>query len=169
MRGQKDIGMKRVTIAAALAIFLLISFCAVSEAAAAPASGAPAPLSYAEVKTLVEANKGKVVLINFFATWCPPCREEIPGLMNIRKSIGEDKLVIIGASVDEDAKALADFMQKTKFNYPIRMAGSDLVRAAGVSSIPHLLIYNGKGEAVANEAGMVSEKDLRAFLVKIMK
>ncbi len=163
--------MKRNVLAAMLFALLLLPLCAAAGApvAAPSAPAVPAELSYTEVKAMVMAGKGKVLIINFFATWCPPCREEIPGLINIRKSIGEDKLVLIGVSVDENPQALAEFMRKTKFNYPIRMAGADLVRAAGVSSIPHLLIYNGKGEAVVNEAGMVSEKDLRSFLKKIME
>ena len=158
--------MKTICVKTVLALLLLISL---GGTAVAAAEGTPAPLTYTELQALVMANKGKVVIINFFATWCPPCREEIPGLMRIRKSIPEDKLILIGASVDEDMKALQDYMRKTKFNYPIQMAAPDLVRTAGVSSIPHLLIYNAKGEAVANQAGMVPEKDLRDFLKKIME
>ncbi len=158
----------RIRIAALLAVCIVFAARAVPTAhAAAPEE--PAVLSYAEVQAMVIANKGKVVVVNFFATWCPPCREEIPGLMRIRKSFGEDKLILVGASLDENKKTLAEYMKQTKFNYPIRMAGPDLVRAAGVSSIPHLLIYNGKGEAVANQAGLVSEKDLRDFLKKVME
>lgn len=126
------------------------------------------PLSLAQLEKLVEEGKGKVVMINFFATWCPPCREEIPSLISIRKDFGEDKLILIGASVDEDKKELRKYVSKTGFNYPVRLAGDDLVQVAGVSGIPHMLVFDGKGEVVANAPGLVSEEDLRNFLQKHM-
>jgi thiol-disulfide isomerase/thioredoxin len=118
---------------------------------------------------LVKASKGKIVMINFFATWCPPCREEIPGLIRIRGDIGEDRLVLIGISVDEDDEALRAYAAKTQFNYPVKKAGQDLVRAVGVSGIPHMLVFNGQGEVVGNAAGLVPEKDLREFLQSHME
>lgn len=133
--------------------------------APAPAPAAEfEPLTFGQVEDLVKANKGKVIVINFWASWCPPCREEIPGLINIRKHYGEDKLLLIGASVDEDPKALKTFAAKTKFNYPIRKAAQDLVQAAGVSGIPHLLVFDGKGEVIGNAAGLIAEEDLREFI-----
>ena len=140
-------------------------------------AGSPVPavaasfekFSFSGMEELVKASKGKVVMINFFATWCPPCREEIPSLIRIRKDFGEDKLVIIGASLDEDMAALEKYAAKTGFNYPVKLAGRDLVHAAGVSGIPHMLIFNGKGEVVGNAAGLVPEKDLRDFLQSHME
>lgn len=122
------------------------------------------PLTLGQVEDLVEANKGKIIMINFWATWCPPCREEIPGLINIRKSYGEDKLLLIGVSVDEDNKALRQFVAKSKINYPVRKAAQDLVQAAGVSGIPHMLVFDRRGEVIGNAAGLISEQDLRTFI-----
>lgn len=126
-------------------------------------------LTYPGLQKILAENKGKVVMVNFFASWCPPCREEIPGLINIRKNFDKDKLLLIGASVDEDAKALKTFMEKTKFTYPIKKAGQDLVQAAGVRGIPHLLVFDPKGEVAANEGGFVPEETLRKFLQEIME
>ena len=125
--------------------------------------------TFGQLQELLAASKGKVVMINFWATWCPPCREEIPGLMNIRNSFGEDKLVLIGASVDEDTDALRAYVEKTRFNYPIKLAAGDLVNAAGVSGIPHMLIFDRQGEVIGNAAGYVPEDALRAFLKKHME
>ena len=126
-------------------------------------------LSLSALQPLLATNKGKVVVINFFATWCPPCREEIPGLINIRQSFSRDKVLLIGASLDEDEDALYTYMEATKFPYPIMKAGFDLLGAAGVQGIPHLLIFDAKGEVAANQGGLVSEADLRAFLERVLE
>ena len=158
--------MKRILVL--LVLFLGISLAAAS--ASADTGKRPFEvLSYPDVQSLVAASKGKVVMINFFATWCPPCREEIPGLMRIRASYGEDKLVLIGASLDEDEDALRQYLTEMKLNYPVKKSGMDLAGAAGVSGIPHLLIFDGEGEVAANQPGYVPESDLRAFLQKIME
>ena len=126
-------------------------------------------LSLTNIEELVKVSKGKIVMVNFFATWCPPCREEIPSLIRIRKDFGEDRLVLIGASLDENAGALKAYAAKTEFNYPVKMAGKDLVQAAGITGIPHMLIFDGKGEVVVNAPGLVAEKDLRDFLQSHME
>ena len=125
-------------------------------------------LSFEKLEKLVADNKGKIVMINFFATWCPPCKEEIPSLISIRKDIGEDRLILIGASVDEDKDELRKFVAKSRLNYPVQLAGEDLVQAAGVSGIPHMLVFDGDGDVIANAPGLVSEEDLRGFLKKHM-
>ena len=139
--------------------------------AIAPAGAAEAfgKMSLADMKALVAQSKGKVVVINFFATWCPPCREEIPGLMAIRKDIPENKLVLIGLSIDENPSDLVKFADKTKFNYPIKFAGQDLVKAVGLSAIPHMVIYDKEGKLLVSQAGLVQEDALRDFLKKAME
>jgi len=121
-------------------------------------------LTFDQMETLVKVNPGKIVMINFFATWCPPCREEIPSLIRIRESYGKDKLLLIGASVDEDDGALKEYVAKAKINYPVKKAARDLVQIVGISSIPHMLVFDGKGEVVGNAPGLVPEKVLRDFI-----
>lgn len=160
--------MKRRITRTVFALALALLCCGAS-LAAEKAKKPLETLSYQGLQTMLAANKGKVVVINFFATWCPPCREEIPGLMRIRKAFGEDKLLLIGASLDQDEKALYAYMDEMRFNYPVMKSGLDLARAAGVSAIPHLLIFDGAGEVAANQPGYVQEADLKAFLQPLLE
>lgn len=160
--------MKRYILRAALALALVLAF--YGAAVAAQASQQPLELlDYKGLQTMLAANKGKVVAVNFFASWCPPCREEVPGLMRIRKDFSEDTLLLIGASLDDSDAKLQEYMDKTKFNYPIMKAGLDLAGAAGVTGIPHILIFDAQGEVAANQGGLVPEEDLRAFFTKLME
>ncbi len=61
---------------------------------------------------------GKVVLINFWATWCPPCVHEIPELVQLQQELGPQGLQVVGIS-DESAEAIRGFMEKVSFNYPV--------------------------------------------------
>lgn len=160
--------MKHATIRTALALALALVFCGASVGAEKTRQPLET-LSFPALQTMLAANKGKVVVINFFATWCPPCREEIPGLIRIRKAFAEDKLLLIGASLDEDEDALHAYMDEVQFNYPIMKGGYDLAQAAGVSAIPHQLVFDAQGEVVANQPGYVSEEDLKAFLQPLLE
>lgn len=158
--------MKKYLTAAVLALGVIL---ALGLGAAAKDSKTFETLSYDDVKTIVAESKGKVVMINFFATWCPPCREEIPGLMRIREHYGPDKLVLIGASLDEDEKALREYVAKMKINYPVKKAGLDLAQAASVRSIPHMLAFAPDGTVAGNQPGFLPEKVLREFIDKLLE
>ena len=127
------------------------------------------PFTIASLEKLLGESKGKVVMINFFASWCPPCLKEVPMLINIRKTFGEDKLIVIGVSLDHDNKALQAYMANTPFNYPVKLAAPELAQAAGVSGIPHMLIFDRKGDLVVSHMGLVGEDELRKFLQSEME
>ena len=114
-------------------------------------------------------NNGKVVLINFFATWCPPCKEEIPGLVALRKNLGEDKVAILGVCVDETQAPVAPFVNRLKINYPVYWAKAEVPQRYGVRTIPHNVIYDTKGKIAANVTGFVSEADLKEFISSLLE
>jgi len=98
---------------------------------------------------------GKVVLINFWATWCPPCRMEIPELMRL-KSIYGDQLEIIGISEDEDGPAnVLKFAQRVGIRYPIVMATPELIASyGGVPALPTSFLINTEGKVVQKHSGL---------------
>jgi len=115
----------------------------------------------------IDDDKGKIVVVNVFASWCPPCREEIPGLINIRRSLPEDQVVLLGVSVDREPKALANYMSEMDMNYPVFLATGDFIQRLRVRAVPQLLIFNRQGEQVFNHQGLMDEADIRAAINKI--
>ncbi len=117
---------------------------------------------------VIASHKGKIVLVNFFATWCPPCREEIPGLVSVANSMSKD-VVVVGISVDEDPKKLPSFTESMKIDYPIYLAELSLAQAFKVQTIPHNLVYDKSGKLVANASGFVTEEELKQFIKVLLE
>ena len=112
-----------------------------------------------DLTAIVAQNKGKVVMLNFFATWCPPCREEIPALVSLVSQY-DGKVVIVGLSVDEDVTPLPGFLKRLKVDYAVYRASDDVVRAFNVRTIPHNVFYGKDGRLALMGSGMVSKKEL---------
>jgi thiol-disulfide isomerase/thioredoxin len=102
---------------------------------------------------------GKIVIVDFWATWCPPCRREIPGLVELQKQYGDRGLVVVGFSLDESADAVRRFAQNTGVTYPLVMADENLVNLfGGVTSIPSTFVLDRKGHIVSNHLGYVDKQ-----------
>ena len=121
-----------------------------------------------ELLNRVAKDKGKVIVVNIFASWCPPCRDEIPGLVKLRRKFSEDQVVLLGISVDKEPKALANYMTEMRINYPVLLAKENFVQKVGVTAVPQLLIYNKEGELVINHRGLVDEEDLNKAVTEIL-
>lgn len=111
------------------------------------------------VKLLTD-NDGKVLLVNIFASWCPPCVKEVPIFISMRKAFSEEDLFIVGVSVDDEAKELSEFLAKYPINYPIYKAKGNFREAVGVSAIPQLMLFTRGGQLVTNHKGYVDESTL---------
>ena len=101
--------------------------------------------------------KGKVVLLNFWATWCEPCRQELPELISLQTQY-KDRLQIIGISEDDDPPAkVLQFAQRQGINYPIVMATSELTDAyGGVPALPTSFVIDTQGRVVQRHTGIYS-------------
>jgi cytochrome c biogenesis protein CcmG/thiol:disulfide interchange protein DsbE len=125
--------MKRIFVLAAL---MTVAFAAAG-AACSPAKTqtetTPAPdftINDLQGTSLsLSSYKGKVLVLNFWATWCPPCRKEIPDFIEAYREFKDKGLEILGVSVDETtAEALLEWTKKTGINYPIALATPEIVR-----------------------------------------
>jgi thiol-disulfide isomerase/thioredoxin len=98
---------------------------------------------------------GKVVLVNFWATWCPPCREEIPELLELKKEY-KDRLEIVGISEDDDPPAtVLKFARQKGMTYPIVMATPELIDAyGGVPALPTSFLIDTQGRVVQKHSGL---------------
>ena len=100
---------------------------------------------------------GKVVLLSFWATWCPPCREEIPELVQLAARY-KDQVEIVGISLDEpeDVPKVESFVTKMGMNYPVAMATKDLVQEyGGVPALPTTFVLNKEGRVVQKHVGLI--------------
>ncbi|MDR2800394.1 MAG: TlpA family protein disulfide reductase [Desulfovibrio sp.] len=141
-------------------ILLLGLFLAASHARAATVE----KLDASGLIKFIVANRGRVVAVNIFASWCPPCRVEIPGLINIRKNFSRDDVVLLGVSVDKEPRAIDTYIEEMHINYPVAMGTGDFTQRVGVSAVPHLLVYDREGELKVNHKGLVEEEELERIL-----
>jgi cytochrome c biogenesis protein CcmG, thiol:disulfide interchange protein DsbE len=101
--------------------------------------------------------KGHPLVVDFWATWCPPCRKEIPELNAIYKKYRSRGLVVLGLSVDiiqgDGVKSVRPFARELKIGYPILMADDAVVDALDVDNLPTTLFFNRKGELISRLEG----------------
>ena len=101
--------------------------------------------------------RGKVVLLNFFATWCPPCRQEIPELIKIYQQNKQKGLEILGISLDAEEASfmLKNFVRQMKIPYPVLIGTEAVAEDYRVFGVPITLIINREGKIVKRFEGLV--------------
>jgi thiol-disulfide isomerase/thioredoxin len=114
---------------------------------------------------------GKAVFINFWATWCPPCKAELPDLVEVQSEFGGDDFVIVGISLDQIGPAAVQaFVQKAGLNFPILMGNQEVVDAYGsFRGIPTSFLLNASHEEVRRYTGMITKKQLVRDLQGILE
>jgi thiol-disulfide isomerase/thioredoxin len=119
----------------------------------------------------LEAYKGKVVLLDFWATWCGPCKVEIPGFIDLQEKYGRDGFQVVGISVDDTAEQLKPYITDMKMNYPVLqgLGHDDLMDAFGpMFGIPVSVIISRDGRICAKHTGLTSkdtfESQIKALL-----
>jgi peroxiredoxin len=116
--------------------------------------------------------RGKVVLLNFWATWCTPCRIEIPWFVDMEREFKDEGFAVIGISMDEDGwDAVKPFMSDMKVNYRMVLGTEELAQLySGVQALPTSFIIDRDGRIATSHAGIVSrktfEEEIRALLDK---
>lgn len=107
--------------------------------------------------------RGKLVLLNFWATWCAPCREEMPALSKWQETYGRQGLRVIGVSMDDDAAAVREFLRQHPVAYPIVMGDARLAeQLGGVLGLPLSYVIDAQGRVIARHQGLVDLPKMQA-------
>lgn len=162
--------LSTLTAAVLLAVFTVPTRASDSK----PIAGVTAPawsLKDVDGKTVSSADfKGKVVLLDFWATWCPPCKAEIPSFVELQKTYGDKGLVVVGVSLDEEgARVLKPFMKQFGINYPVVLGDLKTAQAfGGVRSIPTTFIISRDGRIAGRHVGLVSKADFEKAIKPLL-
>ncbi|AOY02258.1 hypothetical protein BJP62_07840 [Jeongeupia sp. USM3] len=113
------------------------------------------------------ALRGKPLVVNYWATWCSPCREEIPEFVSLSKKYA-GKVRFVGIAIDE-AKPVTDFVRQYKVSYPNLVGEADamdLMKAEGntIGALPYTAIYDSQGRRVSTHTGRLSGEKLESIL-----
>lgn len=114
---------------------------------------------------------GKVVLIDFWATWCPPCRNSIPFLVQLHNKYEKDGLVIIGVNVNEKFEEMKGFLEKENVTYQIGYMNQDLSSLYQVSGIPTFVVFDKKGKLIKTQVGYdpVLDSEIENLIIEELK
>ena len=131
-------------------------------AGACDAKGKPAKLNFTfkdinNRRVSLSDFKGKVIILDFWATWCVPCKAEIPGFINLQTKYGERGLQIIGLSVDDSLPTAKKYADEMRMNYPVLLAeGKDDILQAydPIPSIPVSVVIGRDGKTCAKHVGI---------------
>jgi cytochrome c biogenesis protein CcmG/thiol:disulfide interchange protein DsbE len=114
--------------------------------------------------------KGQVVLVNFWATWCPPCRAEMPGFQKVYDARRGAGFTVLGVSTDEGSRQqVASFLRDHAIRYPVAVASSAVVAGfGGVSSLPTSFLIDRQGRVRYTVRGIFAEVTLRAAIDRLL-
>lgn len=164
-----------VTLSAALVLGLSVVFAAkpTKEQEKIPAVGEVVELKFHPVKgknvNLADL-KGKVVLIDFWATWCGPCVAEVPNVVATYNKLHEKGFEIVGISLDSDKGALTDFIKEHKMPWPQFFDGkgwdNEIAKGFGIRSVPAMWLVDQEGKLVSTNARANLEAEVQKLLTK---
>jgi len=107
-----------------------------------------------EVINLKDAFKGKKVFVNLWATWCPPCRAEMPALQQLYSTTDSSKVAFVFLSMDDDFTSAIKFMQQNNFTLPAYFPAENLPAIFNVDGIPDTFIFDAAGKLIHQQTGM---------------
>jgi len=118
----------------------------------------------------LSAYKGKVVLLNFWATYCVPCRTEIPWFMEFDKTYRDQGFAVVGISMDEDGwPVVKPYLAEKKINYRIGLGGEELAKLyGGLDALPETYLINREGRIAAHHIGMAPRAEYEKEIMQVL-
>ena len=173
--------IKRFTLALAVAVALLsIAGCvsATSPDTSAAAAGEQTTVEPAPEMTLKDIDgrevslsdyEGQVVLLNFWATWCGPCKIEMPWFVEFQRQYKDQGFTVLAVSLDEEFDGVKPFAEQYKLNFPV-LLGSDEVadKFGGIVALPTTLMIDKAGQIVNRHTGLVGRDDYEAEIQELL-
>lgn len=159
---------KKILFFLPILLFLLMTY-TITEAKIIPNFLLPSAVDNKKVSSKQFENK--VLLVTFFATWCPPCREEVPTLKRLQKELRKRGFSVLAFSVDESgSKIVQKLITQEKINYPVLMSNRAVMKGfGGISGIPTSFLVNRKGNIVRSYSGYIPYKLLKKHIDRVMK
>lgn len=116
--------------------------------------------------------RGKVIVLNFWATWCPPCRQEMPAFSKIQDTLGKNGIQVIGVGIDSPS-AIKEFALQFPVTYPLLMGGTsglELMRELGNTNaaLPFTVVFRPDGNPAFSHLGMLTEETLKLRLQSLL-
>jgi peroxiredoxin len=113
--------------------------------------------------------RGKVVVLDFWATWCPPCRREIPDFISLQSQYGAKGLQVVGVALDEP-EAVKAFAAQSRMNYPVLLGTDDIARMyGGITGIPTTFIIDKSGKIVNRFEGFRPKEVFEKEILKLLQ
>ena len=169
--------MMRFVSITLIVIIISLSACSSRETPKPPAEGKQAPdftlpaISGQEVR--LSDLKGEVVLVNFWATWCPPCREEIPSMTALNRLMAGKPFRMLAISIDQGGKdAVNDFFKKSRLTLPVLIdSNGSIARLYGITGVPETFVIDRKGVIIKKIVGPLdwSAPEVVRFLNEAMR
>ena len=109
--------------------------------------------------------RGKWVLVNFWAIWCPPCLDEIPDLISLHNAHKDTDLVVIGVALDSSPRGIMEFAEKHAISYPVVLGTHKMAEQVGeVEALPTTYLFDPTGKAVGHQEGAVTRDSVEEYI-----